>query len=61
MVSKKILYTVLFVVLVLVTCISAQATTIVPQIMLLLHRDSSQQKVVSATYDEVQLDMVRME
>ncbi|MEA3467064.1 MAG: hypothetical protein U9R57_02440 [Thermodesulfobacteriota bacterium] len=61
MLSKKILYSVLFIILVLVTGISTQASIIVPQIMLLLNDSGVQQEAVSVTYDEVKLDMVRLE
>ncbi len=59
--SKKLLYSLLFVVLVSLAGLTTQATTIVPQVMLLLNGSGGQQETGSVTYDEVRLDMVRLE
>lgn len=57
---KKVIYIFIVATLLLFVGISSQANTIIPQIMLLLSGNDDSQKV-SATYDEVRLDLITLE
>ncbi len=62
MFSKRLRYSILIVVLLLLTGVSTQAKTLIPQIMLLLLSENRiEQNSKNITYDEVQLDLVILE
>ena len=59
--SKRVRYFILTIILLLLTGVSTQAKTIIPQIMLLLSGNQVEQSSTKIRYDEVQLDLVILE
>jgi len=57
----KIRYILLIIVLILSFGFSTQANTIVPTIMLLLSGNNEQELNVTATFDEINLDLATLE
>ncbi len=58
---KRFFYIVTLILVLVTTALSIQATTIVPQFLLLLSGESSQVEVSGSSFDQVQLDMVTLE